>query len=188
MVNRLPLFFITLIAAFLMAGCPKQPDPNPGDTVIGNNNSSGNPNFVPTPPPSVGRLQGDAFPDEGLFARDEMGDGARLEDILPSVFFDYDQSFIQENQREYLMEAYEYLEANPNSELLVEGHCDFKGTREYNLALGDRRASSVKTFLVQLGISEGRIETLSKGDLEATEEATDDQRAQDRRADLIVVP
>lgn len=187
MVNRLSLFLITLSAALLMAGCPRQPDPNPGDTVIGNNNASGNPNFVPTPPPSVGNLQGDAFPDEGLFARDEMGDGGRLEDIIPSVFFDYDQSFIREDQRNYLMQAFEYLEENPNTDLLVEGHCDFKGTREYNLALGDRRASSVKTFLVQLGISEGRIETLSKGDLEATEDASDEQRAQDRRADLIVI-
>ena len=187
MLSRFVSLFFTLLAGLLLAGCPQQPDPNPGDTMLGGGGGQ-NPNFVPTPPPSIGEMQGDAFPDEGLFPQDDMlADGTRLEDILPSVFFDYDQSFIREDQRSYLTQAYEYLENNPEADLLIEGHCDFKGTREYNLALGDRRANSVRTFLVQLGIAEDRIETLSKGDLEALEDATDDQRAQDRRADLIVI-
>ncbi len=187
MLRRLLPFFLTLFASLLLVGCPRQPDPNPGDTMLGGSGGQ-NPNFVPTPPPSIGQVQGDAFPDEGLFPQDDMlADGTRLEDILPSVFFDYDQSFVREDQRDYLMQAFDYLESNLEAELLIEGHCDFKGTREYNLALGDRRASSVRTFLLQLGIPEGRIETLSKGDLEALEDASDDQRAQDRRVDLIVI-
>jgi len=187
MVTRLYTLLALLTFSILFAGCPNKPDPNPTDTMMGDSGSSRNPNYVSTPPPSLGNAQSDLFPEEGLFPRDELNDGARLEDVLPSVYFDFDQSFIREDQRDQLMDAFEYLSDNSEVELLVEGHCDYKGTREYNLALGERRAESVKTFLTQLGVEADRIQTLSHGDLEAKEDATDEERAEDRRADLIVI-
>ena len=186
MVKRLLQFTPVLIFGILLAGCPNQPDPSPEDTAFsGGMGNRGD--FVQNP--------GGLFPsndvlsdaNQGLFPRDEGFIDGRQEGILPSVFFDYDQSFVREDQRTNLMEAFDYLEQNPDYRLLVEAHCDYKGTAEYNIALGDRRGSSVKTFLTQLGISENRIEVLSKGDLEAMEGGDDLQRQQDRRADMVVV-
>lgn len=185
--HHLPIVPI-LIFGLLFAGCPRQPQPNPDDTIIGDGGQSGrSPSFVTTPPPSLGGVQRDLFPEEGLFPQDDLGDGDRIEGVLPSIFFDFDQSFIREDQRRQLTEAYEYLREHPSYDLLIEGHCDYRGTREYNLALGDRRANSVKTFLTQLGVDASRVQTLSKGDLEAVEGGTDEQRARDRRADLILL-
>ncbi len=185
MVKRLSIFTFCAILGVLLAGCPKKPDPNPGDTVMGAGGVN-NPNFVPGDPGFGPEFGDDYNLSQGLEEQnsDFMDPNAP---VLVSVYFDYDQSFIREDQRSYLMESFEYLQNNPGSRLLVEGHCDFKGTTEYNIALGDRRSNSVKTFLVQLGVQEDRIETLSKGDLESIENASDEQRALDRRADLKVV-
>lgn len=188
MVKRLLQFTPVLIFGILLSGCPRQAEPNPDDTMMSGAGGN-NPYYVQNQDPGFGPAQSDVLTDadQGLFARDDGFTDGRMEGILPSIYFDYDQSFVREDQRSFLQEAYAYLEQNPDYNLLVEGHCDYKGTTEYNIALGDRRANSVKTFLTQLGISENRIETLSKGDLEAVEDADDDQRQLDRRADLVVV-
>ncbi len=191
MVKRLVSFLSLSVICGAFTACSQQPDPSPSDTMVGGGPVGGSSSmFVPNSGPSYSDPYSDSLsdPGEGLYAQDDgFGENGMIENLLPSVYFDYDQSFIREDQRAFLMEATDYLNENPRMNLLVEGHCDYKGTTEYNIALGDRRAQSVKTFLVQLGINEQRIETLSKGDLEATEGAGDEQRQQDRRADLIVV-
>lgn len=134
-----------------------------------------------------------AASDLGLAMRDPaMSDlnamDNRIENLFEPVLFEFDQSFIRPEDRPTLLEVYDYLLANPNARLLVEGHCDWRGTTEYNMALGDRRARSVSAYLTQLGADSQRIETVSKGDLEAVTEATDAQMARDRRADLVIIP
>ena len=126
----------------------------------------------------------------GLGMRDEdmMGDGTRLENLFSPVYFDFDQSFVRPADRGTLQEAAEYLATNNSSKLLVEGHCDWRGTTEYNMALGDRRATSVVAYLQQIGVAPDRMETVSKGDLEAITEGSEDQMQLDRRADLIIIP
>lgn len=116
-----------------------------------------------------------------------LGEGTREEGLLPSVYFDFDQSFVRPSDRDLLQDAAEYLTNHPEARLIAEGHCDWRGTTEYNLALGDRRAASVKAYLVNLGIAPERIETVSYGDREADTETTDAEMQQDRRVDLIVV-
>ena len=126
----------------------------------------------------------------GLSMRDAdmmAGQGNRIEGLFSPVYFDFDQSFIRPADRGTLQEVARHLEENPSDQLLVEGHCDWRGTTEYNMALGDRRAGSVVAYLEQIGISPDRMETVSKGDLEATKEGTEAQMQQDRRADLIIV-
>lgn len=126
----------------------------------------------------------------GLAARDAslmQGDANRLKDLFSPVYFDFDQSFIRPSDRGTLQEVATYLGANPTHRLLVEGHCDWRGTTEYNMALGDRRATSVTGYLEQLGVSATRMETVSKGDLDASTEGTEAQMQLDRRADLIVL-
>lgn len=80
-----------------------------------------------------------------------------------TVLFAYDSSALSENARETLKMQAAWMDYYPDTKILVEGHCDERGTREYNLALGARRATAVKTYLVALGVASNRIETISYG-------------------------
>ncbi len=79
------------------------------------------------------------------------------------AFFDFDKSDIRDDARSNLNKSAEFLRANPNANVSVEGHCDERGSVAYNLGLGDRRANAVKDFLVSLGIAADRIKTISYG-------------------------
>ena len=79
------------------------------------------------------------------------------------------------------------MKDNPRTRVIIEGHCDERGTNEYNLALGDRRAFSAKTFLVDLGIDEARISTVSYGEERPLVRGEDeDAWAQNRRAHFVI--
>lgn len=80
------------------------------------------------------------------------------------IYFDFDKSNLKPAAQENLLRKAEFLRANPDITVTVEGHCDERGTNEYNLALGDRRAESAKSFLVNLGISASRLTTISYGE------------------------
>ncbi len=79
------------------------------------------------------------------------------------VFFDYDKSDIKPEGRQVLQRQAEWLKKYTNVTVTVEGHCDERGTREYNLALGERRATAVKKMLVALGVPATRVSTISYG-------------------------
>lgn len=79
------------------------------------------------------------------------------------VFFAYDSSDIAPEARDTLSRQAEWLNRYPNLQITVEGHSDERGTREYNIALGDRRASAVKSYLVGQGVPSSRINTISYG-------------------------
>jgi len=81
-----------------------------------------------------------------------------------SIYFDFDKSFIKLEYRAVLQAKAEFLKDDPNIHMRIEGNCDERGTNEYNLALGERRADSAAKFLVSLGISPDRIETISYGE------------------------
>jgi peptidoglycan-associated lipoprotein len=170
-------------AMVAFTGCSKKPKrPAPSDTVLGQGAGPGGLN-----PNDVGNM-GDASA-AGLQSR---GDGV-LEDentirgLLQPVYFDFDKSGIKEPERAKLVAAKDYLDKNPQYRLLLEGHCDWRGTAEYNLGLGDRRAGAAKTYLQKLGVAPAKLETISKGQLEAKEKGTDDEMAKDRRVDLVVL-
>lgn len=84
----------------------------------------------------------------------------RFEDI----HFDFDKSFIREDARPILAQVAEYLKSHPENRMQIEGHCDERGTSEYNMALGDRRANAASKYLQNLGIEEGRLSTISYGE------------------------
>jgi peptidoglycan-associated lipoprotein len=102
-----------------------------------------------------------------------------------SIFFDFD-SFVVKPEYQPVVEAHgKFLVANPGRKVTIEGHADERGSREYNLALGQKRADAVKSRLRLLGVADGQIETVSFGEekpmaLGSNEEAW----AQNRRADL----
>ena len=80
------------------------------------------------------------------------------------IYFDFDKSTLKPAAQDNLMKKAAWLRDNPNATLTIEGHCDERGTNEYNLALGDRRADSAKAFLVDLGIAASRLTTVSYGE------------------------
>ena len=87
----------------------------------------------------------------------------KLIEVGDRVFFDYDKSSFRDKGIETLKRQAEFLLLNKETTITIEGHCDERGTSEYNLALGERRASSVKNYLVSLGVSPDRISVLSYG-------------------------
>jgi len=113
----------------------------------------------------------------------------KLVEVGDRVFFDYDQSSFKKEGIETLKRQARFLIANQNITVTIEGHCDARGTREYNLALGERRAYFVKSFLTSLGVEDSRISIVSYGkeklqSLENNEKAW----AQSRTAITIINP
>jgi peptidoglycan-associated lipoprotein len=88
---------------------------------------------------------------------------AGREPPLGDIFFDYDQSLIRPDAKKPLDQNVKWLRANAQPNLIIEGHCDERGTQEYNLALGQRRAKAAQDYLVASGIEEKRIKTISYG-------------------------
>jgi outer membrane protein OmpA-like peptidoglycan-associated protein len=103
-----------------------------------------------------------------------------------AVYFDFDQFNLSPSERGKVIELAEFLADNRDARLLIEGYCDWKGTSAYNKALGERRANSVKEYLVELGADPRRIDTLSIGDEHAIPEAMADQATLDRRAEFVI--
>ena len=104
-------------------------------------------------------------------------------DVPDRVFFAYDSYSLAASAQATLNKQAKWLKANPSVAIAVEGHADERGTREYNLALGDRRASSVKDYLMSQGISSNRISTISYGNERPVKSGSNDTAwAQNRRS------
>jgi peptidoglycan-associated lipoprotein len=105
-----------------------------------------------------------------------------------TVLFAYDSYELDAEARGVLARHAEWLRANPNVRVTLEGHCDERGTREYNLALGERRANSAKNFLAAQGIAIDRLSTISYGKERPAVEGSDEGAlAQNRRAVTMVM-
>lgn len=81
------------------------------------------------------------------------------------IYFDFDQFQVTDAARQKLSQYAEFLKQRPDIRVLLEGHCDFRGTEDYNLALGERRAQAVKRFFIELGVSASQLRTISYGEL-----------------------
>ncbi len=103
------------------------------------------------------------------------------------VFFGYDSSDLDSDALELLQDQLAWLKQNSNVSVTIEGHCDERGTREYNLALGEKRAQAVKNYLIGLGISPDRVSTISYGkERPAVVGSNDGAWSQNRRSVTIV--
>ncbi len=106
---------------------------------------------------------------------------------LRSAFFGYDEATLSSDAQDALREAASWLRDHPEFSLRIEGHCDERGTEQYNLALGDRRAYAAKEYLTTLGINAGRIRTVSYGEERPKHDnAREETRRLNRRAALVV--
>ena len=103
------------------------------------------------------------------------------------VFFGYDSSELDSDAQELLQDQVAWLKQYSDVSVIIEGHCDERGTREYNLALGEKRAQAVKNYLIGLGISSDRVSTISYGkERPAVVGSNDGAWAQNRRSVTVV--
>ncbi len=110
-----------------------------------------------------------------------------LQQVGDRVFFDTDRSEIKPQARSTIEALAGWMNEHPGVALTIEGHCDERGTREYNLALGERRANAVRDYLVALGISGNRVGTISYGkERPAVPGSSESAWAQNRRGMFIV--
>jgi peptidoglycan-associated lipoprotein len=120
-------------------------------------------------------------------ARNAAAAGSVRETLTAAVHFDYDQSDLRADDRAILDAKIPILQANPTVKIRVAGHTDERGSDEYNLALGQRRAATVKRYLVDHGIADARIETISYGEERPIAQGSDESAyAQNRRAEFEI--
>ncbi|MDL0429792.1 peptidoglycan-associated lipoprotein Pal [Marinobacter sp. TBZ242] len=117
--------------------------------------------------------------------RAERAEAEAMRDIT-TFYFDFDTAEIKPEAREVLVAHARYLQANPGQDVRIEGHADERGTKEYNLALGERRANAVQRFLIVNGASRGQTETISYGEEKpAVMGSSESAWAQNRRVELV---
>ena len=158
------LKFSAMSAALVLAACTTQPE------AVATQQPPVATQQPPARPPVV---TNSAIPGSAEDFRVNVGDTVR---------FDYDKYDIRDGDKAVLQRQAAWLAKYPNVRITVEGHADERGTREYNLALGARRANSVKEYLVSLGTASGRLETVSYGkERPVCSESTESCWAQNRR-------
>lgn len=170
-------------AALLFAGCTKKPKrPDPSATVIGQTPGG-------TISPADMNPAVDPNANTSLQTRDPniIEDADTIKGMFQPVLFDFDSSNIKDSERSKLQDAAKYLKDHADQRLLLEGHCDWRGTAEYNLSLGDRRAAAAKKYLTTVGVAAEKTEIRSKGSLDSAKNADDATMAKDRHVDIIIL-
>ena len=129
--------------------------------------------------------------DRTRLAAAEAAAGMAVTEEMASIFrdilFDFDKSVIREDAKPILAKVAEYMKKNKGAKLQIEGHCDERGTAEYNMALGDRRAVSARKYLVSLGARAGALSTISFGKEKPLDPGhTEDAWAKNRRAHFVL--
>jgi peptidoglycan-associated lipoprotein len=106
---------------------------------------------------------------------------------VKDAYFEYDKADVRPDARDALTQTAQFLRSYPQLKVVIEGHCDERGSTEYNLALGDRRAAAAKQFLASLGISADRMETVSYGkERQFCSASTEECYQQNRRAHIVM--
>jgi peptidoglycan-associated lipoprotein len=142
----------------LVAGCGKKPQPV----------TTPPPPVSSTPPPEVEPMP-EAAPSDAVeqpppLSAQEIEEDARRQGLLGDVFYDFDQYDLRPDARERLARNAEFMNDEQGYTFTIEGHCDERGTNEYNIALGHRRANAALEYLSSLGVTRNRFKTLSFGE------------------------
>ena len=189
-------FSVLLVAAVALSGCAKRPATTqaaaPAPTGAATSTAATPSNVQPAQPsggsttPSGGGTT--TTPPTSSTARPVVQDFAATPE-LTDVFFDFDKYDIRPGDAKTLDSNASSLKSNPNHLVLIEGHCDQRGTNEYNLALGERRAKSTMNYLVSQGVQANRITIISYGEERPQcTEHTESCWAKNRRAHFLVKP
>jgi peptidoglycan-associated lipoprotein len=168
--NRKWLAWIVVPALLtFMYGCPKKkpktppPDLNVETTTVPAPTPAATPaptDVAPPPtPPVVDKREDPLLSADLQVVNEEL----RRRGFSPDVYFDYDESTLSDDTRQKLSRNADLLKSQPQFSVTIEGHADSRGTNEYNLALGERRANAVKDYLAALGVPASRLSTISYG-------------------------
>ncbi|MFT2099220.1 peptidoglycan-associated lipoprotein Pal [Marinomonas sp. 2405UD66-6] len=162
-VNKLGKFAVIGLSAAWIAGCSTTATETDSSTVAEDGASA------------TELSEGDASTDQAFGAGEDgaltsviVEDDVTAMDSLAGVetvfYFDFDKSIVRPESREALAKHAEFLVANPDARIVLEGHADERGTREYNMALGERRAKAISRYLTIQGVAASQIETVSFGE------------------------
>jgi peptidoglycan-associated lipoprotein len=160
---RLTLSIVALTTALAVAGCAKKvPPPLPAPPPPPAAAAPAPPPPPPPPPPPAPAPAPAPLTEEQIFAQKSVAQ-LNAERPLGDVFFDLDESTVREDARPILQRDADFLKRWTSTQITVEGHCDSRGSSEYNLALGNRRAAAVRDYLANLGVPSNRMTLISKG-------------------------
>ena len=152
-----------LILAVASAACHTRPPATaPSRTMAAPSAAPARPPSPPAPPAAAPRPAAAPLSEAELFRRKSLSD-LNGEHPLGDAFFDYNQNTLREDAKQALQRDAQWLAKWTQTVIRVDGHCDERGSAEYNLALGDRRAEVVKEYLASLGVGANRIQTRSLG-------------------------
>jgi peptidoglycan-associated lipoprotein len=163
--TRKALSLAVLIPLVLtLSACPKKPAQTTDDMTTKNVPVTTPPKTDPVSPPAVSAPVED--PMAAMLSGDlaQVNERVRAQGLLGDVYFDYDKSDLRDEARQRLSKNAEFLLANRQFQVTIEGHSDERGTNDYNLALGERRAAAAREYLAQLGVPATRVRTISYGE------------------------
>jgi peptidoglycan-associated lipoprotein len=177
---RLSRVAVLLVAVPLaLSACKKKPAAVEPEPQI--------PTSTATPPSTNNTADEDAAPRAAAEAVRKAIEAARSA-LLETIFYDYDSDDLRSDARATLDAKLRVLNANPSLRIRIEGHCDERGTDQYNLALGRRRAAQAKQYLLDRGIDASRIETVSYGrERPVVQGGTEEAFAQNRRGEFQII-
>lgn len=179
------------LLVIVFCGCPKKkPATQPSDLNVETSTVAPPSNSATTDvqPPREPATHQDQMEDP-LMSEDMkiVNDELRRRGFSADVYFAFDESALSDDSRAKLSRNADLLKAQPRLNMTIEGHCDERGTNEYNLALGERRASAVKSYLGSLGVGTDRMRTLSYGsERPVCTEHEESCWSQNRRAHMII--
>ncbi len=178
---RIVMGLVIVMALFVFGGCAKKAQVPPGPEEVERVD------VEEVPREAVPSVQGDAaeeLTEESLRAQARQ----ELQDRLEDIHFDFDKYNIRPDARRILKKNYQILQEAPGAELFIEGHCDERGTVEYNLALGQRRANAARDYMISLGMGAAQISTVSYGEERPLDpRSTEEAWAKNRRCHFVIL-
>ncbi len=174
------LALVLVPAVLTAAGCKKQPPPEPEPAPPVQEVEPPPPVQEPPPPPPPPTPP--PPPPKRVTAAD-----LNAQKVVQTIYFDFDKYDLRSDARATLAANAEWLKSNTSWRILIEGHCDERGTNEYNMALGDRRANSARNYLISAGVSPARVRTISYGEERPAAPGHDEASwARNRRAEFVI--
>jgi peptidoglycan-associated lipoprotein len=185
---RMTCYFITVIVILAFVGCAPSATTKP-DAGAASAGSAGAKSDQQAGEGQRGGARESDAARSGSLDQLREGKSTAAAGPLKDIFFEFDRYDLRADARDILKSNADWLKKNPSARVEIEGHCDERGTNEYNLALGARRSQAVKDYLVTLGISNERLSTISYGEeIPVCKEQSEDCRGKNRRARFVLVP
>lgn len=178
-------FVLVMLLALTLWGCPKKEPATPEPELEVTTEPAEEPmEEMPEPEPEP-----EADMTEPKMPQDimELNTYVREEGLMGDVYFAFDKAELRPEAREQLQQNATFLRENPEFLVTIEGHCDERGTNEYNIALGDRRANAAKDYLADLNVDAGRLQVISYGEERPfCTESTEACWQENRRAHFVI--